>query len=822
MSFLRRLGVQIVAVLVVPVLVCWYVVSRFFLLTAAQQAALARATPLCMLAIAVVAAIVTRVLLAPVARALEATGEEREALRSRAVAAALRFPVRLSAVLMLLACGLVAAVVALELGQGLPADIALAGAATGSAFGIMGAMLAYSVAVTALVPRIVELGAVEVRESGTVRGKVLVVGYGLLTIATLLLVPAAYVRYRIDTDREYLEAAAAAQERGVAGAVQRGSSELARLVFLATGAPSAVLASGGAVLASAPEGAALAPGAGRELGVTAVPGGWVVARAAGGLRVVSFVAEAPLRPQRREFWQHAAVLGAALFAACALLVWLAAKSLTVPIAFLGHAADRIAAGDLTVSPPSVSRDEMGQLAADFRKMAQGLAALVTDVQSASRGVHEGTREMGEIGERVKGGAREEHHRVVAVQAAVEAMQGSVQQVGRGVEGLADYVHTTSAAVGEMAAALEEVRRQAAELERQMDTAGRDVQNLSESGRRAQTQLGTLVQLAGNAQGTLASVSASLAGLETSAVASQLAAAQAAEMADHAGGVVQDAVGGIESLRSAVDDAKKRVTALGRRSDDIDKILDFIGEVAGRTNLLSLNASIIATQAGEHGKAFAVVADQIRELAAQISSSTKSIGQIIRAVRDDVNGTARLIERGDELAAEGVAHARKSLGALDEIRAATAKGHETAAAIREAVQAHATSTRDVSTLVTSVAGNSHMLSEAIQMVGTSVNAVGSLSEGVRALADRVSRALEEQTGLGRRQLESLELIDKMLTDITRAVENHDAATRRVREALSYLSRSAEQHEVAVVELSGVADRLGGRSRALAERVGRFKI
>jgi methyl-accepting chemotaxis protein len=402
------------------------------------------------------------------------------------------------------------------------------------------------------------------------------------------------------------------------------------------------------------------------------------------------------------------------------------------------------------------------------------------------------------------------------------MQGSVHEVGRGVGGLAEYVHTTSAAVGDMAAALEEVRRQAAELERQIDAAGGDVQRLSESGRQAQTQVGVLMDLAGNAEGTLGSVSATLAGLETSAIASQLAAAQAAELADHAGGVVHDTVEGIESLRAAVDDAKRRVTVLGRRSDDIDKILDFIGEVAGRTNLLSLNASIIATQAGEHGKAFAVVADQIRELAAQISSSTKSIGQIIRAVRDDVDGTARLIERGDELAAEGVAHARKSLGALDEIRSATAKGHETAAAIREAVQSHALSTRDVSNLVTSVAGNSHVLSEALQMVGTSVTAVGSMSEGVRGLADRVTRALEEQTGLGRRQLESLDRIDRMLSDIGRAVENHDATTRRVREVLQHLTRTAEQHERAVVELSGVAERLSGRSRALAERVGRFKI
>ena len=131
--------------------------------------------------------------------------------------------------------------------------------------------------------------------------------------------------------------------------------------------------------------------------------------------------------------------------------------------------------------------------------------------------------------------------------------------------------------------------------------------------------------------------------------------------------------GIETLRAAVADAHQRIAALGRRSDDIDQVVDFISEVAGRTNLLSLNASIIASQAGEHGKAFAVVADQIRDLAAQIARSTKSIGDIIHAVREDVEATAALIDRGDALAVEGVQLARNSLEALGQIQRTTALG-----------------------------------------------------------------------------------------------------------------------------------------------------
>jgi methyl-accepting chemotaxis protein len=823
MRLVRQLVVRLVVVLCVPALASWYVASTFFPLSEAQHAALHQVMPACALADVLLCGLAFWALLRPVRGTLALAPGDAAPARRAAAMAAVRIPSRLAALLVVVGALRVVAVAALEIAQGFPEDVALAGAASAAAFGIVVAMLGYSVAAAGVAPALAELGSVEVGEGGTVRRKVLVVCYGLLATATLLIGSVAYARFRADTDRVYIDGAAAAQREATGWLAAHGPGAAAELVHVAVGAPTVVL-SRGAVVGRAGEGdlAFLTGAVEQGAGLDVVPGGWRLRRAAGPFTIVTYLPEEPLWARRQAFGQAVAAIGLVLFAVAALLVGLAAKSLTAPLAFLGRAAHRIAGGDLTASPPSVTRDEMGRLAADFRRMTQGLSALVEDVQAATRSVHDGAREMGRIGERVKGGAKEEHERVVAVHGAVEAMQGSVALVGRGIDGLSEYVHSTSAAVGEMAAALEEVRRQAAELERRMETAGADVERLSDAGRRAQTQLSTLDALAHHAHGTLASVSGSLSGLETSAVASQLAAAQAAEMAEHAGGIVQQAVTGIESVRTAVGETKLRVAVLGRRSDDIDQILDFIGEVAGRTNLLSLNASIIATQAGEHGKAFAVVADQIRELAAQISSSTKSIGEIIGAVRDDVASTARLIDKGDELAGAGVAHARRSLDALHEIRAATAKGHETAAAIRDAVQAHAQSTRDVSNLVTSVADDSHLLSEAVGMVGKSVAAVGAVSRGVAALADKVSRALEEQSGLGRRQLESLEKINAMLEEITRAVESHEVATRRVREALSHLTRTAEQHEAAVVELSGVAGRLGGRSRALAESVGRFKI
>ncbi len=736
-----------------------------------------------------------------------------------------RMPVATALTVLVLQAGASAAAILRLRSLGLPADLALAASAVGAAGTILSAMLAYSAASSVAARLFEALGErAELAVRGTVRGKILVLGFGLNGIGVLLFAAAGYARYRADVDREYVTAAVRAQESAADSAGGTRGPEIAERVFLRTSAPSALIGPSGGVVARF--GRADVPfdrARGASPGALRLETGWLVTRRLpGGELLASWLPEEPLRARRGEFWASLAAMGLAVYAATAILAWLAARAITIPFRTLGRAADRIASGDLTASPPSVSRDEMGQLAADFRRMAHGLKALVVDVQAASEGVSLGAREAGAIGDRVKSGALDQHAGVVSVQAAVEAMESSVLLVSRGVGGLSEYVSATTEAMGDMASAFDAVQRKGEDLDRAMAATMKDVESLGSAGRDAEGRLAELEGLAGRTGATLASVNASMAELERAAVESEATAAGVADLAERAGGVMVETVHGIEALRAAVADAHRRITALGRRSDDIGQVVEFISEVAGRTNLLSLNASIIAAQAGEHGKAFGVVADQIRDLAAQIARSTKSIGDIIRAVREDVEGTAALVDRGDALAAEGVQLARNSLEELARIQGSTVHGRDTAEAIHAAVEAHARSYAEVSKLVESVADGSRAVATAVQLVGRSVAGVNAVSRSVSAMADQVSRALGEQSGLGKRQIESLGRLELMIQEITRAVKNHDSATRRVRDALQNLSHAAGAHEAAVEGLTGVSERLGSRAKALAERVGRFKV
>jgi methyl-accepting chemotaxis protein len=823
MGFLGRLLGAVLPVVLGRSVVAWWVYEAAFPLAPAQTSALETALVVATLVEAALVAAVVASLARPVEVAL-ARGLTDERAATAGAAAAYRLPVRAAGLVLAtsLGAGAVGGVVLRQ--RALPDDVGVAAAAVAVAVALLAALVAYSVTAAAGAFAVERLGAkVDVTVRGTVRAKILAVGFGLNTIGVLLFASTTYVRYRADSEREYLTAASRVQG-GLAAAARRAGPELAEQAWRATGATSAVVDATGAVLArSGPGAAPFARARDAADGPLALDGGWLVAaRAADGAVLASWVPEAPLRAARARFLEGHLSIALVVFVATALLAWLAARAITVPFRTLGRAADRIAAGDLTVSPPSVSRDEIGQLAADFRRMALGLKTLVVDVQGASGGVSVEAREAAAIGERVRAGAVDEHAGVVAVQAAVEAMEDSMGQVSRGIDGLSDYVATTTRAMAEMASSFEEVSRKGNELERAMDAAIGDVDRLAHAGTDAQARLGHLEALAGHAGNALGAVKASMSTLERAANESESTAEHVAELSEKAGDVVQETVRGIESLRAAVADAHRRVSALGSRSDDIDQVVDFISEVAGRTNLLSLNASIIAAQAGEHGKPFGVVADQIRDLAAQIARSTKSIADIIRAVREDVHGTATLIERGDGLASDGVKLARNSLEALSRIQRSTVHARDTALAIRMAVDAHAQSAGEISGLVESITDGSRAVTAAVELMSGSVTAVNSVSRGVDAMADQVARALKDQAGAGKRQIDSVTQLEEMIAHIGTAVEAHATATRRVREALQALSHTAGQHETAVEGLATVAQRLDAGARALAERVDRFKV
>jgi len=148
-----------------------------------------------------------------------------------------------------------------------------------------------------------------------------------------------------------------------------------------------------------------------------------------------------------------------------------------------------------------------------------------------------------------------------------------------------------------------------------------------------------------------------------------AADKAREATNHArqgGVVVQKTMQDIDKISQAVNEAANAVEELGRNSDQIGAIVAVIDEIAGQTNLLALNAAIEAARAGEQGRGFAVVADEVRKLAEKTSNATAEIGRMIQAIQQKTGEAVRTMNASTADVKEGVENAREAGNSLRNI------------------------------------------------------------------------------------------------------------------------------------------------------------
>ena len=131
-------------------------------------------------------------------------------------------------------------------------------------------------------------------------------------------------------------------------------------------------------------------------------------------------------------------------------------------------------------------------------------------------------------------------------------------------------------------------------------------------------------------------------------------------------VVQETISGMNTIAERVRQTSKTVEALGARSDQIGQIVGTIEDIADQTNLLALNAAIEAARAGEQGRGFAVVADEVRALAERTTKATREIGEMIKAIQRETGDAVKTMEEGVNEVERGAESSHKSGLALEEI------------------------------------------------------------------------------------------------------------------------------------------------------------
>ncbi len=177
---------------------------------------------------------------------------------------------------------------------------------------------------------------------------------------------------------------------------------------------------------------------------------------------------------------------------------------------------------------------------------------------------------------------------------------------------------------------------------------------------------------------------------------------------------------VEAISVAVGEASNSIALLGDRSDEIGRLTKMIDDIAEQTNLLALNAAIEAARAGEHGRGFAVVADEVRKLADRTSQATAEIGNSITAIQSETEAAIERIAVGSESVQKGVVRVRTLAGSLDETLDGASSLQAEIDQVAAATAEQAAACENFMQTCAGLSGTIASVSGASQVIGFSIN------------------------------------------------------------------------------------------------------
>lgn len=229
------------------------------------------------------------------------------------------------------------------------------------------------------------------------------------------------------------------------------------------------------------------------------------------------------------------------------------------------------------------------------------------------------------------------------------------------------------------------------------------------------------------------MSTSISDLSSNTSAAAAATHQTGEIASQSGSAVMDLANGMAMLSLSVKDSANKVSELGQQSDEIRSIVGLIQSIADQTNLLALNAAIEAARAGEQGRGFAVVADEVRLLAQRTTQSTQDIAHKIEGIQCNVKAVVSIIDQNVEQVTRGEQLASQGAEAISNIQKAT-KGVVTIVLnISDAVRENSAASQEVARTVEHIATLSERNSRSSHEVAGTANELSALAHDLSRIS-----------------------------------------------------------------------------------------
>ncbi len=454
---------------------------------------------------------------------------------------------------------------------------------------------------------------------------------------------------------------------------------------------------------------------------------------------------------------------------------------------LRSATSALAQGDLTsaiqtgTTPIEAQHgDEVGVMAGTFNAMLDQIRETVGAFQEAQRSL------QGLVGE-----VAESAEMVAATSAQLST---SANQTGQAANEIARTIQEVAGAADQSATTSQEMARGSEQQARSATEAAGAMQRLESAVTQVLAGGGRQQEAAQQANGGMQQAAQAVQQVAASAQQMASTAQQAASVAQTGGRAVEQTIESMARIKEQVQASSEVVRELGQKGQEIGAIVETIDQIAEQTNLLALNAAIEAARAGEHGKGFAVVADEVRKLAERATAATKEISTLIGSVRSGVEEAVRAMESSGQEVQEGAIRSEEAGTALHQILAAA---------------------QSVASQVQTVTATAQEMAAAVQSVQTSVETVCRISEENEQAVDEMAAGAAQVSA-------SITTVASISQETAAGAEQMSASAEEVSASAQNVSAAVQEQTAGIEEVSAAAHELSSMAARLQGLVGRFRL
>lgn len=497
------------------------------------------------------------------------------------------------------------------------------------------------------------------------------------------------------------------------------------------------------------------------------------------------------------------------------------RQIADPLESLVQGAASMAEGDLWTQVAVESEDEMGVLARAFNAMSDSLRGLVSRVGENTRYVAQATEQLTAASASMREEAARQEHAVESAAESVGGIMSSMHNVNSNVEALSETAIETSSAAIEMDSSIAETAMHIDELSEIIDTTASSVVEMTSAIREIARSADTLDQSTESTAQALELLSGSVRQVESNATESHELSDETAQKAEQGMSAVHETVEGMVEIQESFKGIDAIISNLSQKSESIGAVVKVIESVVEQTNLLALNAAIISSQAGEHGRAFSVVAEEVRSLAERTAASTREIAELIDSVQGGVHSAVGAMAQGATRVERGVELSNEAGRILREIGEGTQRSTRWAREIVEATRNQAADIDQVGIAMTLVKETAAQLNRGTHEQDSASSEITRGVEQMRHLGLEVKNAAQEQRRESGLITQSVEIVAAKIKEISVETKDQSKRADQIQEALQVFREVTVQTTRRAEETAETVNDLSAHAKELEEEIGRFQ-